>query len=846
MSPERSIAHYRILSKLGEGGMGAVYRATDTKLNRDIAIKVLPGAFAEDPNRMARFAREAQVLATLNHPNIAAIYGVEDRAIVMELVPGETLRGPMPLEETLPIVHQLIDALEYAHEKGVVHRDLKPVNIKVTPDGRVKVLDFGLAKALSGETAATDPQSSPTLTMRASAAGAIMGTAAYMSPEQARGQTVDRRADIWAFGVVVYELLTGKSCFEGPTVSDTIAAVLTREPDLSVLPPRFRRLVSKCLTRDVRRRLRDISGAMLLLDEEPPAADAKSRSRVYGGWIAAGVLAIALAAVSSVSFRQPSDPAPLLRTSILLPGDLPFSRLEISPNGKHVAFTGGKPGKRQIWVRDLDSAMVRPLAGTESALRIIWSWDSRMIAFCAAGELKRIDIAGGPPVRLADCPRAVGGSWNQNGVILVSTGKDIVKVPAAGGAAVTVVRAPEGSFAQSPYFLPDGEHFLYTEGSPDSQKAFLKVGDLRGRLSKELLTSNSGPAYAEPGYLLYLDNGTLMAQPFNAGRLELTGEAITIIEGISNNEGFSVSSNGMLAYFSDRRQNRILKWFERSGKDVGNIGTPGRLDYPAISPDGSRIAYNRRERREGDIWLHDVARGMDTRFTSEPGTESHAVWSPDGDYIAYMRQSGADDEQMYRKRADALAAPEALGLKRTMAFDWSRDGRYLIGGSAITGKTLSDLWVLPMFGDQKSFPFMQTEFTDTRGKFSPGSDWVAYMSNRTGRNEVYLVNFPGANRSNQVSVSGGDYPIWSRDGTEIYYMGLDGMIWAAAVKGRGSALSTEAPKPLFRVPNIVTPRAFDVAKDGRFLIPVDEEDSAAERSITLVQNWTALLPSKAP
>jgi len=375
------------------------------------------------------------------------------------------------------------------------------------------------------------------------------------------------------------------------------------------------------------------------------------------------------------------------------------------------------------------------------------------------------------------------------------------------------------------------------------------VGDLRGKPSKELLATGSNAAYAEPGYLLYVDNSTLMAQPFDADRLELRGDAAAIVEGIYYAGGalgsdFSVSPNGMLVYSSDRDQNLVLKWFERGSRAVGSVGAPGNLSGPhAISADGNRIAFSRREREGADIWLHDVARSTDSRFTCERGDESSPVWSPDGVYIVYMHSG----QQWYRKRSDGIAAAEPLGVKQILRpTDWSRNGKYILGDTPNSFNTQNDLWLLPMFGEQKVVSFLQTEFSEVNGKFSPDGDWVAYMSNRTGRAEVYLVSFPDRKRTHLVSVSGGDRPNWSRDGREIYYMGLDGTIWAAAVKGSGPSLTSEAPKPLFRAPGMVTVRFFDVAKDGRFLIPVPEENSAAASSITLIQNWTALLHSKTP
>jgi serine/threonine-protein kinase len=500
MGPQQTIAHYRITIKLGEGGMGVVYRATDTKLNRDVAIKVLPDSFAADPDRLTRFTREAQVLASLNHPNIAAIYGVEDRALVLELVDGPTLAertaaGPIPVDEALSIARQIAEALEYAHEKGIVHRDLKPANVKITPEGRVKVLDFGLAKAMASEvSAAGRPETSPTLTMRATMAGVILGTAAYMSPEQARGQEADKRADIWSYGVLVYEMLTGRKLFDAPTVSDSLAAVLRAELDWSALPAdlpsNIRTLLRRCLERDPKRRLRDIWAARIELEQPAteqtaPAAVVAPRKSPLVPWILAAVMTVVAAAVTVILVRQSPPAAPLARFDVLPPEKEGFSGwISVSPDGRNLGFTAiGADGVQRVWVRPIESLQARLLPGTGGTATFFWSPDSRYLVLQSAGKLKKIDVSGGPPETLCDAMGVLmGGSWKPDGVILLGgLNGSILRVSAAGGAASPVTKVERGRDEVShtdPIFLPDGRHFLYLRRSRRAENAGIYVGSI--------------------------------------------------------------------------------------------------------------------------------------------------------------------------------------------------------------------------------------------------------------------------------------------------------------------------------------------------------------------------------
>jgi len=611
MSAPTQIAHYRITGKLGEGGMGAVYRATDMKLNREVAMKVLPDNLGFDPDRYARFAREAQLLASLNHPNIATIYGVEDRAIIMELVEGAPIKGPLTDDQALPLVNQLIDALEYAHDKTVIHRDLKPANILLTADGRIKVLDFGLAKALSPEQApVANPSLSPTLTMGGTVAGVIMGTASYMSPEQARGSNVDRRADIWSFGVVVYELLTGKQLFEGENISDVLAAVLRQEIDFALVPARFQRLLRMCLTRDPKLRLRDISGARLLL-EEAPQVTATTR-RPWLPWAVAGVACVATAAAwlwpkpqvltpSVARFELPNPEGAGPPLNLGAPQTVP------SPDGKNIALVvlDKNSGKHSLWIRPLGAAAPHRLDQTDEANFPFWSPDSQSIAFFASNKLKRVAVSGGSIQTICafDVASNVltamgdGGAWRADDVIVYSLGQGpLYRVPAGGGIPTQATNLASGEARHSwPQFLPDGR-ILYFVGRAPSKHA-LYVQELGATARTLVMESDSRAVWTPPGYLLFVRDGTLLARRMDPNTLQFQGESHTVAEDVSFNPtigraAFAVSERGVMAYrlSSNTLVNRQLVWYDRSGRRIGPLGKPAPLNNPVISPDGKRLA----------------------------------------------------------------------------------------------------------------------------------------------------------------------------------------------------------------------------------------------------------------
>ncbi len=921
---------FEVAELLGAGGMGEVYRARDTRLGRDVAIKVLPEDFAHDPERLARFRREAQLLASLNHPNIAAIYGLEEqdglRYLVLEYVPGQTLaerigtsapaggrtrgsaptgaagpggphgRGapmcapsagrtrrfaptPLPVDEALEICKQIAEALEAAHEKGIIHRDLKPANVKVTPEGKVKVLDFGLAKAFEPEGSAADLSQSPTISAVASRAGVILGTAAYMSPEQARGKAVDKRTDIWAFGCVLYETLTGKAAFGADTITDTIAAIIKNEPEWSALPAEtpaaVRTLLRRCLQKDPRERLRAAGDALLEL-KQPPAAEAILPPRAAGArpramvWAITATAALATAIallLALVHFREAPPEQRLIKLTLLPPDKTSFGAIAVSPDGRRVAFTAtDASGKTQLWVRPLDALAAQPLAGTEGARHPFWSPDSRWIGFSAEGKLQKIEAAGGPPQRLASAP-PYGGAWSRDGVIVFapSFNSPLMEVPAAGGEPkpVTQMDASRQEISHRwPQFLPDGRHFLYFihSGQPERQGIYLGSLDSKEMGAKEktrLLATDSSAAYAGPGYLLFVRERALMAQRFDTGKLELSGEAFPVAEPVGVGAGtrrarFSVSESGVLVYDSIGGGNQLV-WLDRSGKPLETLGPPGLYWSVDLSPDGRRVAASRTDPQTGsiDIWLFDLARNSSSRFTFHPANEGTSVWSPDGRRIAFF-SSRDGPLNLYQKPASGAGEEELLLKTNANKYptDWSRDGRFLLY-TGFDPKTRADLWVLPLSAEPKNAErkpmlFLRTEFVERNGRFSPDGKWVAYESDESGRFEIYVRAFspgqPGSGGKWPVSTGGGVEHCWRRDGKELFYLAPDRKLMAVQVKA-GAGFQAGIPRPLFqtRVAGFSFLGRYAVTADGqRFLISSEAEGAAGEPA-TVILNWPAAL-----
>jgi eukaryotic-like serine/threonine-protein kinase len=867
------LGHYEILSAIGAGGMGEVYKARDTRLERDVAIKILPHAFAGDAPRVARFQREAKLLAALNHPNITQIFGLEQagdvHVLAMELVTGEDLseriaRGAIPLDEALPIAGEIAEALEAAHERGITHRDLKPGNIRLRPDGTVKLVDFGLAKLLEPDGVSSPPSESPTIaTPAVTGTGTILGTAPYMSPEQARGNPLDHRTDIWAFGCVLYEMLAGRRAFPGDRVSEVLASLLAREPDQAALPaatpPAIRRLLRHCLHKDARERLRDIGDARLAIRDALAGADPEATvvtapgpdrpRRAQRAWI--GVLlvsALALFASSMIALR-PAPVAPEMRVDIATPPSAVPLSLALSPDGRTIAYVVTSESRSDLWLRSLESGSARAVAGTGGAECPFWSPDSHSVAFFAEDKLRRVDADGGSVQTLAHAPAGCGGTWNRDGVILfASLGNPIARVPAAGGDPVALPRMAQQGSDFSPQFLPDGRSFLYyVRGAPEVRGVY--VGRLDETVeARRLLESDTGAVFAPPGKLLFVRQETLLAQDFDPVRWELSGDPLAVAEHVAvGATGLSVSRAGNIAFrASSAGARRQFIWFDRAGRERARVGDPvgTSLASPSLSSDGQRVALYRNSDGNTDVWVLETKRGALSRLTSDLADDVAPVWSPDGGRVVFSsNRRGVHD--LYQRPLAGGGSEELLlaTAQPKLATDWSSDGRFLLFNRR-DPKTGLDIWALPVDGTGKPFRVVQTTFDEQNAQFSPDGHWIAYQSTESGRADVYVQPFPGPGTRSLVSTSGGSHVRWRRDGRELFFLAPNGRLMAVPVRLPPGARALEIGQPEI----LFTPalggavqqgdfrQQYMVSPDGkRFLVPTVMGESAAP--ITLILNW---------
>jgi len=858
---------YEILAQLGEGGMGEVYRAKDTKLDREVAIKVLPTVLAQNPERLARFEREAKVLASLNHPNIAQIYGIEERALVMELVEGETLKGPLPVETALNCARQIADALEPAHEKGITHRDLKPANIMITQAGVVKVLDFGLAAvAQDPASGSANPSNSPTLTMQATQAGMIMGTAAYMSPEQAACKHVDKRADIWSFGVVLWEMLTGKRLFDGETISHTLADVLRGPIDFNKLPKEtpkpIRDLLQRCLDRDIKTRLRDIGEARIAIQKYlanpngPEAEVGPARPKLI--WLAWGVAAFAMAGVAALAFvhfreHPPAHPR-AYRLQLEPPEDGQFvaaatsvGGFAISPDGSAVVYVANVKGKTALWIHPLDSNP-RMLPGTEDAGFPFWSPDGKSIAFFAGRKLLRTTVADGTPLVLCDVGSPRGGAWSEDGRIVFGTfGSGMFQVPESGGTPLEIIK-PNASLEERlwPQVLSGGRLLYWNVGGN------LERGAYAASLAKpaervKAITSDTNALFAPGGdgkyYLLSLRGAALLAQEVDRDSLRLKGAPLLVGNpvGSSGNTAYmhvAASANGVLIYQPSALAR--FTWFDRSGKALGTVGELADYSTFRLSPDGRQVVASRLTPGGSDLWLLELERGISSPFSTGRGPHAYPVWSADGNVIVFSGPKSGLVRRPVRGTGQEMSLVPSSGLQ--LPYDWSRDGRLLLYSSG------RGVWTLAVTKDGNPSPeakpelYMERQGNLTGVRFSPMSNpqWIAYYSNESGRYEVYVQAFPKPQSAVRISTAGGRWPEWGPDGRELFYVSADNKLMSVSFK-LAAALEPSAPSELFALPggeSAFSP--YEVTPDGqRFLVRTPAEQ--ASRSLKVIINWTDLL-----
>jgi Tol biopolymer transport system component len=910
LTPGTTIGSYKILSAIGAGGMGEVYRAQHLRLGREVAVKLLPESMADTPDRRGRFEREARVLAALNHPNIATLHGLEDfgdrTLIEMELVPGENLaerlqRGPMPADEAIPIFRQITEALEAAHAQGIIHRDLKPANVKVTPEGRVKVLDFGLAKALEVETRSGDSASSPTFTTRTHD-GLVFGTAGYMSPEQVRGRTLDRRTDIWSFGCMLFEALTGRAPFAADTISDTLAAVLKEEPDWRLLPAAplgLQRLCRRCLKKEPQQRLHDIADARLELEETLNESAALvvpmpghgswrvSRRNALAWTVIVGMAIAAMFVAWNAGRRQGGSVAPPSRFVVPLPAGValengPGPSLVVSPDGSRLVFVAlDRGGGTQLFSRELDRFEATVIPGTKGASAPFFSPDGRWVGFYANGALHRVSVEGGAPLKIADAPAVWSATWGADQQIVFATAaapNGLRRVSADGGTAeeITLPKTESGELQHAlPQMLP-GNRILFSILTKEGWQPAVLLLDKR----EWQVLGRGAPGYtpahlAASGHLIYAQaNGGLVAMPFDATKGELTGSAIPLLERIDLSRGgsaFALAGAGTLVYLPARTELplRTLVMVDREGRAMALPGERGPYAHPRLSRDGSRLSVAVENESGADIWIHDVQRATRQRLTSG-GVNGFPLWSPDGAEITYQAAASPGRFSLFARnltgggQAESLLADQPAGTSGVLPggmasllpgtlprpgsanshvpMSWSPDGRHLAFDERKPGAQ-RDVWVLTRGGDPA--PFVLTAFDEGSPAFSPDGNWLAYVSNESGRNEVYVQPYPGPGGKWPISTDGGTEPAWSPDGKELFYRRGDQLL--AVTVQAAQEFSSGAARVLFEAPYEVIDgaRNYDVAADGKRFLMIRSDAADIPRRFYVVSNWFEELRARA-
>jgi eukaryotic-like serine/threonine-protein kinase len=882
LAPGTKLGPYEIVSVIGAGGMGEVYRARDTRLNRTVAVKTLPAHFSSDPTRRQRFEREAKAISALNHANICTLHDVGSQDgihfLVMEYVEGESLaqrlsRGPLPIDQVLKTAREIADALDRAHRTGIIHRDLKPGNIMMTKSG-AKLLDFGLARHAAPAASVSTLTASLAQVASVTQEGMIVGTFQYMSPEQVEGRELDARSDIFSLGAVLYEMVTGQRAFEGKSQFSVASAILEKEPapisNTKPLAPRsLDHVIRRCLAKDPEDRwqtARDLALELGSLSLEAPivAGDGHvglSRSRTVGislGMFLAGLLVASAVLLSIYLQRNTSAVQNITRTSLLAPEGKEFDRwgaAALSPNGEYLVFSANVPGwGGQLWLRRTDSLTSKPLPGTEGAQNPFWSPDSKWIAFVAGGKLRKMSVDGGSPLVICDSVQERGGSWNSKGTILFvpGPGYPVYSVQDSGGipVAVTELDTSAGEVSHRwPVFLPDGKHFLFLTRGKENAIYAASIGSKERKL---ILKNETNVVFVSSGYLLFVKNGTLMAQAFDAERLELKGNAIGIAEGVPIFGGqqralFSVSENGLLAIHSKPEMLAQPTWIDGSGKVIEPLMEPAMFESGnmQMSPDGRKVAFSITDPKEGsdNIWIHNVNSHRTTRLTFEKFVAQHPRWSPDGNFLLF-NSSSYGNPQILKISAAGIGEAELVFPSEysQTAESWSPDGRYLIFRQQKEDKISErTLWVLQMTGEKKPYPLFAASHSQQWGAtFSPDGRWVAYISNESGDPEIYVTSFPDVSTKVQISNSRGDRPRWSRDGRQLFYIGKDHEVMAATLRFAASGIEVTDPRKLFKldIPE------FEISGDGKRFLVFKVVDNQEPSTVTLIGNWTEILPKQ--